>query len=57
MERTVVGLVEASGAETVFWNRRYEPAAIAADTAIEHAARVGLQAESFDGTSCTSRRG
>jgi deoxyribodipyrimidine photo-lyase len=50
MERTVVGLVEASGAEAVFWNRRYEPGGIAADTAMERAlGRRGLQAESFDG--------
>jgi len=43
-------LVKETGAGAVFWNRRYEPAVIARDTAIKEALlRHGLEAESFNG--------
>ena len=43
-------MAQASGAEAVFWNRRYEPAIEARDTAIKRALRDGgLHAESFNG--------
>jgi len=39
-----------TGADAVFWNRRYEPAAIARDTTIKHSLQArGLVAESFNG--------
>ena len=45
------GLVAATGAESVVWNRRYEPAAIARDTALKQALLGdGLDARSFNGT-------
>jgi deoxyribodipyrimidine photo-lyase len=43
-------LAKATGASAVFWNRRYEPAAIQRDGKIEEALRAaGLVAESFNG--------
>jgi len=43
-------VAEAAGANAVFWNRRYEPAAIARDRQVEEALRAaGLQAESHNG--------
>ena len=48
--RIVAQAIKATGADAVFWNRRYAPAAIAADTALERRLRAdGLEAESFDG--------
>lgn len=42
-------LVEATGAESVYWNRLYEPAIVARDTAIKQALREdGIEAESFN---------
>ena len=44
-------LVAESGATAVFWNRRYEPAAVARDSALESKLReVGLLVESFNGS-------
>jgi deoxyribodipyrimidine photo-lyase len=49
--QTLETLASESGAATVFWNRRYEPAAIARDAAVKTALRArGLAAESFNGT-------
>ncbi len=46
---TLRALVKASGAKAVFWNRRYEPAAIARDRRIKEALRAeGVEAESFN---------
>ncbi len=46
----VAEAVKATGADTVFWNRRYAPPDIEADTALKTALRDdGLEAESFDG--------
>jgi deoxyribodipyrimidine photo-lyase len=43
-------VAKATGADAVFWNRRYEPARIARDRKVEEALRaVGLQAEGFNG--------
>lgn len=43
-------LVSSSGAQAVFWNRRYEPAVEARDTRIKrHLRGLGLRAESFNG--------
>jgi len=43
-------LAAESGASAVFWNRRYEPAAIARDRAVKSSLRErGLTAESFPG--------
>ena len=43
-------VAEATGADAVFWNRRYEPAAIARDRQVEEALRAaGLQTESYNG--------
>ncbi|MEP6880058.1 MAG: deoxyribodipyrimidine photo-lyase [Nitrosospira sp.] len=42
--------IRASGADTIFWNRRYDPAGIAADRALKRDLRgQGLRVESFDG--------
>ena len=42
-------LAAESGATAVFWNRRYEPAAVERDTKVKAALRArGLQAESFN---------
>ena len=47
---SLLKLVEQTGAEAVFWNRRYEPALIERDTKImETLAGHGLLAESFNG--------
>lgn len=44
-------LIADTGAEAVFWNRCYEPAALARDTAVKTALREdGLEVESFKGT-------
>ena len=44
-------LVAESGATAVFWNRRYEPAAVARDSVLESKLREhGLLAESFNGS-------
>ncbi len=43
-------VAKATGADAVFWNRRYEPAVIARDQKVEEALRAaGLQAESYNG--------
>ena len=43
-------VAKATGADAVFWNRRYEPASIARDRQVEEALRAdGLEAESFNG--------
>lgn len=48
---TLRALVEETEADAVFWNRRYEPAAIARDKDIKEALRDdGLRAESFNGS-------
>jgi deoxyribodipyrimidine photo-lyase len=39
-------LVKATGADAVYWNRRYEPAAIARDTALK--AGLGVEVKSFN---------
>lgn len=42
-------LVQASGAQAVYWNRCYEPAAIARDTAVKQDLRaLGITVESFN---------
>jgi deoxyribodipyrimidine photo-lyase len=47
----LAGLAAETGAEAVFWNRRYEPAAIARDSAVlSSLRRTGLVAESFNGS-------
>jgi deoxyribodipyrimidine photo-lyase len=49
--RTLQDLIDASGATTVFWNRKYEPATQPRDAAIKQALRDnGLRAESFNGS-------
>ena len=49
-EKIVAETIKASGADTVFWNRRYGPADIAVDKALKKSLREdGLEAESFDG--------
>ncbi|WP_144224227.1 cryptochrome/photolyase family protein [Mesorhizobium amorphae] len=46
----VADTIKASGADTVFWNRRYHPAGMAVDAALKSRLRAdALQAESFDG--------
>ncbi|MEO3387040.1 deoxyribodipyrimidine photo-lyase [Mesorhizobium sp. CAU 1741] len=43
-------LVSQTGAEAVFWNRRYDPGGVAADSKLKQALRgKGIKAESFDG--------
>ena len=50
MRDVVDDLVGDSGADAVFWNRRYHPAGASADAAMKSALRErGLRAESFDG--------
>ncbi|MDS1135504.1 cryptochrome/photolyase family protein [Nitratireductor indicus] len=50
MAETTVALARETGAATVFWNRRYEPAAIDADKKMKAALREnGIAAESFTG--------
>lgn len=47
---TLRRLVEETGAQSVFWNRRYEPAAIERDTATKALLQsAGVDAESFGG--------
>jgi len=49
-QKIVAETIKASGADTVFWNRRYAPPDFAVDTALKTALRGdGLDAESFDG--------
>ncbi len=44
-------LVKSVGAGAVYWNRRYEPAAIARDTQVKKALTAeGIQVESFNGS-------
>jgi deoxyribodipyrimidine photo-lyase len=46
----LLALAKATGADTVVWNRRYEPAIIARDARIKEQLRAaGLAAESFNG--------
>jgi deoxyribodipyrimidine photo-lyase len=46
----LTALARRSGAAAVYWNRRYEPAAVKRDGAVKSALReLGLQAESFNG--------
>jgi deoxyribodipyrimidine photo-lyase len=48
---TLRALLRETGARSVFWNRRYEPAAIARDTALKQALRAeGIEARSFNGS-------
>ncbi len=48
--RELQNLVQETGAEAVFWNRRYEPAIIARDRKVKESLReAGLHAESFNG--------
>jgi deoxyribodipyrimidine photo-lyase len=48
---TLARLVSETGATAVFWNRRYEPAAVARDTRVKAELRaLGAQAESFNGS-------
>jgi deoxyribodipyrimidine photo-lyase len=43
-------VAKATGADAVFWNRRYEPATVARDRKVEAALRVaGLQTASYNG--------
>jgi len=42
----IPALMHETGADRVFWNRCYEPFAVARDTAL----KTGLRAESFSGT-------
>jgi len=47
---TLQHLIKETGADAVFWNRRYEPAVIARDAQIKEALRSsGIKAESFNG--------
>ncbi|MBX3532100.1 MAG: deoxyribodipyrimidine photo-lyase [Rhizobiaceae bacterium] len=48
--RIVTELVEATGADLVMWNRRYEPSAVETDRALKSwLTTIGIAAESFDG--------
>jgi deoxyribodipyrimidine photo-lyase len=48
--RVVADLVRQSGAQAVYWNRRYDPAGVAADTALKAALHdAEIEAKSFDG--------
>ena len=50
MAEVAEALVEETGAGAVFWNRRYDPAGRAVDTALKASLRGrGLAAESFEG--------
>jgi deoxyribodipyrimidine photo-lyase len=42
----LLGLIAATGADAVYWNRRYEPAAIARDTALK--AGLAVEVKSFN---------
>lgn len=47
---TLAAIAATTGAQAVFWNRRYEPAVERRDAAVKRQLREqGLQAESFDG--------
>lgn len=49
-EKLVRAVVEESGAGSLFWNRRYEPAGIAIDTRLKASLKEdGIHVESFDG--------
>ncbi len=49
-DEIVAETVKSTGADAVFWNRRYSPSDIAADTDLKSALRADrLKAESFDG--------
>lgn len=49
-DRVLEQLLSETGAETVFWSRRYEPVAILRDSAIKTALKArGVHAESFGG--------
>ena len=49
-ERIVAEAIKATGADTVFWNRRYAPWDISVDKSLKSRLRTdGLRAESFDG--------
>ncbi len=46
---TLTALAQASGAERIVWNRRYEPAVIARDAAVKQGLRAqGIEAQSFN---------
>jgi deoxyribodipyrimidine photo-lyase len=46
----LLGLIKSSGADTVMWNRRYDPAGIAIDTRIKRELELqGIKAKSFAG--------
>ena len=48
---TLRGLARETGASAVFWNRRWEPVAIARDTFVKEMLRIdGLDVESFNGS-------
>jgi deoxyribodipyrimidine photo-lyase len=48
--RLLLDLAHESGATQILWNRRYEPAVIARDTAIREALRdAGIESRSFNG--------
>jgi deoxyribodipyrimidine photo-lyase len=48
---TLAGVAVATGADAVFWNRRYEPEVEARDAGVKrHLREQGLQAESFNGS-------
>jgi deoxyribodipyrimidine photo-lyase len=50
MASIVADIVSASGADTVVWNRRYVPAAIATDSDMKQSLRAkGVSVESFEG--------
>lgn len=50
MDDVVKALVRASGADCVFWNRRYDPAAAAIDASLKADLRAeGVTVETFDG--------
>ncbi|WP_336068324.1 deoxyribodipyrimidine photo-lyase [Nitratireductor rhodophyticola] len=50
MARTALALADETSAGTVYWNRRYDPAGIAADTELKASLRDrGIEAESFAG--------
>lgn len=45
------GIVERTGADAIYWNRRYEPVAIARDAALKaEFAAAGVEAKSFSAT-------
>lgn len=50
MAKEVARLVRDTGADTVFWNRRYDPPAVAADKTLRQNLKdEGIAAESFEG--------